>query len=159
MANMIRQLLFGGAGAATRFGDLGLLIVRVGVGGMLAAGHGYRKLLPNGLGEGFGPPQAFVQGLTDMGVPAPLVSAWLATLAEFLGGILLALGVFTRPVAVIVAFNMAVAAFVGHGDDPLFGPGRSKELALLYLLPALMLILTGAGRISLDGLLRNKRTA
>lgn len=155
MARFIRELLFGGAGAATPFGNLGLFVVRVGVGGLLAVGHGYGKMF----GGGFGPGEALVGGLEQLGVPAPLLSAWLTTIAEFVGASLLALGLFTRPAALMVAINMAVAAFVGHQHDPVFGAPPSKELALLYLLPSVMLLFTGAGRISIDALLRDKRAA
>jgi putative oxidoreductase len=72
-------------------------------------------------------------------------------LAEFVGGILIAIGLATRPAALALTFNMAVAAFVAHRSDPLFmGGGAAKEPALLYLIPFAALVLTGAGRYSID---------
>jgi putative oxidoreductase len=150
MKPWIRNILFGGMGAGSAAGDAGLLVLRAGIGLMLAIGHGLAKVYADGH---MGPSQPFIAGVGDMGFPAPLLFAWCATLAEFLGGLLLALGLLTRPAALFVAFNMAVAAFVAQLHQPLFGPG-SKELPLLYLLPALALMLTGAGRYSFDRLIR-----
>jgi putative oxidoreductase len=148
----INDLLFGGKGASTRLGDAGLAIVRVGIGLGLAFGHGYGKIFENG----FGPNADLVSGIGDMGFPAPIVFAWLAALAEFVGGLLLAVGLLTRPVALVIAVNMAVAAFIAMGSAPLFssGAGIGKEFPLLFLLPAVMFICTGGGRYSVDRLIR-----
>jgi putative oxidoreductase len=81
-----------------------------------------------------------------MGFPLPEVFARIAGASEFLGGLFLALGLLTRPAAVFVALTMAVARFVQHGSDP-FGTG---ELALIYLVGAVALAFTGAGRFALD---------
>jgi putative oxidoreductase len=147
MKSTIKYLLFGGPGTASRAGDFGLLLLRL-TGLLMAFGHGMAKVF----GEGrFGPPDQLVAGVEKMGFPAPTAFAWAAALAEFLGGILIALGLLTRPAALALAFNMAVAAFVVHGKDNLFmGDGAAKEPALLYLLPFLALVLTGAGRYSID---------
>lgn len=156
MANYIRNVLFGGLGAATTFGDIGLAIARIGLGAFIAIGHGYAKIFHE---KGFGPDAEMVQGVDAMGFPMPLLFAWMASLAEFLGGILIALGLMTRPVAIALTFNMAVAAFVAHGKDPLFlSSGMpAKEFALLYCLPFLMFFFTGAGRFSIDALLRRTK--
>ena len=54
--------------------------------------------------------------------------------------------------AFVFGFAMVVAAFGAHVADPWFagGPGPSKELALMYLIPAVAIILSGAGAFSLD---------
>jgi putative oxidoreductase len=148
MKSAVKNLFFGGAGSASRAGDVGLLVLRL-VGLLMAIGHGMSKLI----GEGrFGPPEQLVAGVEKMGFPMPTAFAWAAALAEFVGGILIALGLLTRPAALALAFNMAVAAFVAHGGDPLFmgGKGAAKEPALLYLIPFAALALTGAGRYSID---------
>lgn len=155
MNSTIKNILFGGPGAAARIGDVGLLVLRV-VGLMIAFGHGMSKLI----GEGrFGPPDQFVAGVQKLGFPAPTAFAWAAALAEFAGGLLIALGLLTRPAALMLAFNMAVAAFLQHGGDPLFmgGGGGSKEPALLYLIPFAALALTGAGRYSIDRAIAARR--
>lgn len=153
MARWMNVFLFGGAGAATRLGDAGLAVMRVGTGLLMTFGHGLGKVWgPNR----FGPPQQMVDGVEAMGFPAPLLFAWMAALAEFLGAWLIALGLFTRPAALVLVGNMAVAAFIAHASDPLFikDGSPSKEFALLFLLPFLMLAFTGGGRYSVDRLLR-----
>jgi putative oxidoreductase len=67
--------------------------------------------------------------------------------------ICLILGVATRPAAFLLGFTMVVAAFNIHGASPWFiGPGVSaaKEPALLYLVPMIAIIFTGAGLWSFD---------
>lgn len=152
MGNAIKNVLFGGAGTATRFGDVGLLILRAGTGILMAYAHGFSKVFSNG---SIGVPDQLVSGVKSMGFPAPTAFAWMAALTEFLGGILLALGLMTRPVALALTFTMAVAAFVMHAKDPL----DVKEMALLYMLGFQLFIFTGAGRFSVDRFLRKSGSA
>lgn len=151
--SLINSILFGGHGATTRFGDIGLAISRICTGAFIAIGHGYGKLFHDG---GFGPTSGFIESTGKMGFPAPTLFAWMAALTEFLGGILLALGLLTRPTAFFLAGNMAVAAFVAHAKNDWFGSPPNKEYALLFLVPALMLVFTGGGRYSIDSFLRRK---
>ena len=152
MRNAIKNFLFGGAGATTRFGDIGLFILRASAGLFIAFGHGLSKVYSDG---SFGPPGGFVNRVKEMGFPAPTAFAWMAALIEFVGGILLALGLMTRPVALALTFNMAVAGFVRHAKDPF----SVKELALLYLCAFALFIFTGAGRFSLDKFFRKTSAA
>lgn len=127
--------------STTPFGvDVGLLIVRLWFGVVLAVAHGIPK---------FGKLDAMAAGLDGQGFPIPEVMALLATLAETVGGFLIALGLLTRLSAVPVLVTMLVAAFVMHADDP-FG---KQEFALAYAIPALALLFTGPGRYSLDAVL------
>jgi putative oxidoreductase len=148
MNRTIKRLLFGGPGSS-KVGDVGLLVLRIGAGGMMAIGHGMGKVIGDGR---FGPPPEFVEGLAKMNVPAPTLAAWCAALAEFLGGALLAIGLLTRPAALALTINMAVAAFVAHATAPWFmsGTGPAKEPALLFLVPFIALLLMGPGRYSID---------
>ncbi len=139
----LRSALFG-SGSTSRATDLGLLILRLGAGVSLAFAHGLDKLPPS---------PGFVEGTAAMGFPLPLVFAWAAALSEFGGGLLLALGLATRPAAFFVACTMAVAFFVRHSADPFMG----AEKAFLYLVAALALIATGAGRYAFDRLLARER--
>ena len=132
----LRAFLFG-SGATSKATDLGLLVLRVGVGLTMALAHGLGKIPPS---------EGFVGATGAMGFPLPIVFAWAAALSEFLGGLFIAVGVLTRPAAVMLALTMAVARFVQHGSDP-FADG---ELALVYLFVAVALAFTGAGRYSLD---------
>jgi putative oxidoreductase len=94
--------------------------------------------------------------------------AWAAALSETLGGLLVGLGLFTRFAAPACAFTMAVAAFGRHqahqhlmvklglrsaGEETLKAWG-DPEMALLYLACFVAVALMGAGRFSLDHLLR-----
>ena len=117
--------------------DLGLLIFRLFVGLSMAFAHGLGKLPP--------PPQ-LVEGLTAMGLPMPGIMSWLVALAEFGGGLMIAIGLCTRFGAAIVGVTMLGAAFVVHAADPF----KVKELAFFYLVSCVLLIFTGAGRYSLD---------
>lgn len=137
----VRWFLFGGAGGGSSTADLGLLLLRVSTGLSLAFAHGLGKLPP---------PERFLAGVEEMGFPLQVLFGWAAALAEFAGGILLALGLLTRPAALFVGITMAVAAFIRQAGSP-FG---ERELALLYGTAAVMLLLTGAGRYSIDRPLR-----
>lgn len=144
MRNRLLPLLFGGDGGASALSDAGLLVFRLFVGLALAFGHGVMKLPPSA---------GFVETTAGLGFPAPAFFAWCAGLAEFAGGLCLAVGLLTRPAALAVAFTMAVAAFGRHGG----GAFSDQETALLYLVAALMLLLTGSGRFGLDRLIRPRR--
>jgi len=136
-------MLFGPDRSGTAAGDLGLLLFRVFLGLALAFGHGLNKLPPS---------ERFIGGVIEMGFPAPAFFAWASAVAELGGGLLLALGLMTRPAALLVTINMTVAAFIRQAGDP-FG---ERELALLYLAGVAMLLLAGAGRYSLDALIRRR---
>ncbi len=117
--------------------SIGLLVLRLGTGGFLLFGHGLAKFLH------------FSQKAATFADPiglGPVVSFALVVFAEFFCSITLMLGLATRLAAIPIVIFGLVAAFVQHGSDP-FG---DRELALLYLVPALALAFTGAGRFSLD---------
>jgi putative oxidoreductase len=135
------ELSIGGTAESTWLAEVASLVLRVFTGLALALAHGLGKLPP---------PEPFVQGVAEMGFPLPGFFAWSAGLSEFAGGLLLALGLATRPASLFIVFTMAVAAFVAHADDPFLG----KERALLFLVIALMFMLKGAGRLSVDAGLR-----
>lgn len=125
-----------------RFEDITLTLLRV-VTGFLFMQHGAQKLF--GLLGGFG---------GTPGATAPLASMMgLAGVLEFFGGLLILLGLFTRPVAFLLAGMMAVAYFTVHAPQALFPMLNQGELAALYSFVFLYLSARGAGRWSLDGLL------
>jgi len=142
--SMIRPFVLGGGGAATRAGDLGLLLFRVFVGLALAFGHGIGKLPPS---------ERFLAGVVEMGFPAAPLFAWAAGLSEFVGGLLIAAGLLTRPAAFFAAITMCVAAFIRQAGDPF----SEIEKALLFLAAMVLLMLVGAGRYSVDAWLRGRR--
>lgn len=119
--------------------DAGLLVLRLWLGGAMAALHGYQKLMKfSTIAPKFADP---------FGV-GPTTSLALTVFAELLCAVLLALGIFTRACALVLAITMAVAFFVAHGGK-LSGPGNG-ELAFLFLGGYLTLLIAGGGRYSLD---------
>ena len=100
--------------------------------------HGYQKVVPHGAAA------HFAHYVTTLGLPIWLgyVSAW----TEFAGGILILLGLFTRFAAALIAINMLVALVtVGiHQDFGIYN--YIAELAAI----AIMLVLTGPGKLALD---------
>ena len=144
MRNRLYPVLFGGDGGGSALADVGLLVIRLFTGLALAFAHGIDKLPPS---------EGFVETTAGLGFPVPAVFAWSAGLAEFLGGLLLAVGLFTRPAALFIAVTMTVAAFGQNAGAPF----ADKEKALLFLVIALGLLLTGSGRYGLDRFIHRKR--
>ncbi|MBC8144339.1 MAG: DoxX family protein [bacterium] len=124
--------------------DIALLVLRLWTGAMMIM-HGWPKV--------FGNMKGFTEGISEMGFPAPAVFAWAAALSELAGGLLLALGLYTRASATLVAATMFVAAFVKHLHDPF----QRQELPITYLAIAIALLLLGSGRYSLDNMIRRAR--
>lgn len=143
MHRSIRSLLFGHA-TTGRVGDIGLALLRIFAGVSLALAHGINKMPPA---------EGFVARIAGFGFPAPELFAWFSGFAEFAGGMLLAAGVVTRPVAALIVINMTVAVVFGHAGDPF----ARRELPLLFLFVALMFAFTGAGRYSVDGAVARSR--
>lgn len=139
----MKSALFGGAMPSSVVGDVGLTVLRVFAGLSMALAHGWGKVPVQ---------QGFIDGVSGMGLPMPEVMAWAAALSELLGGLLIALGLLTRPAALCLLGTMLVAAFVAHGDDPY----QKKEMALLYGSIAFAFLLAGGGRFSIDFLIRGR---
>ena len=134
---MIKRLLFKVTPENTLKNEATMTALRVVAGLSMAALHGSGKVPPS---------DQLIQGVSAMGFPMPVLFAWLAGLAELLGGLFLAVGFLTRPSAFFVAFTMLVAAFGKHLNDPF----DVKELSLLYLVIALIFVARGASRWSVD---------
>ena len=87
------------------------------------------------------------------------LSPGLSGLLEFVGGILLTLGLFTRPVAFILSGEMAFAYFMSHaprGFYPIAQGGNAGELAIIYCFIFLYFFFVGAGAWSIDQLLASQ---
>jgi putative oxidoreductase len=135
------------------YGDWGLLILRLGLGLVMIA-HGWPKLNPNGPMKG---PAGFAGFLKQMGVPMPLLFAWVVALLETAGAVLLMLGLGTRLLAVGYVINMVMATRlvrIGMAKSP-FAGGQAIGWEFEFILGAvaLALLFTGAGSIALDRIL------
>ena len=139
----MKALLFKAVPENCKVHELSLFIPRVFFGLTMAFTHGLGKVPP---------PDMLVSGVESMGLPMPLVFAWIAGLSEFAGGILLALGLLTRPAALFLSFTMATAGLVVHAKDPF----NVKEMAFLYLAVFIMYAIRGSGRWSVDYLISRK---
>jgi putative oxidoreductase len=99
-------------------------------------------------------------GVDNAGHAAPLFTLFgVAGAIEFFGGLLVAVGLFTRPVAFILSGQMAVAYFLEHfpqGWNPVLNGGT---LSVLYSFTFLYIAAAGAGPFGLDRLLRRPETA
>ena len=111
--------------------------------GFLFFQHGYPKLFGS------------IPGSREAEGAAQVLSIiWVSGVLEVVGGLLIMIGLFTRPVAFILAGEMAVAYFWRHAPQG-FWPGSNRgELAALYCFVFLYLFAAGGGRWSLDGRLR-----
>lgn len=81
----------------------------------------------------------------------------LSGILEVFGGILIMLGLFTRPVAFLLAGEMAVAYFMSHAPRGFWLSANRGELAALYCFVFLLLAAWGGGLLSLDGRLGRRR--
>lgn len=140
---MKRSELFIGHEANTQVTDVGLLFLRVFAGLALALAHGRGKVPPS---------QGFIGMIGGMGLPEPALFAWLAAIAEFGGGLLIALGLLTRPASLLVVGHFLFVVLLAHAGDS-FG---DRELPFFFLVSALLFLLAGAGRYSVDAALRGR---
>ena len=92
--------------------DIGLLLPRLMV-GVVMSYHGSQKLFAWFGGYGIDGTAGFFD---KIGIPLPKLSVYLAGGTEFFGGILLAIGLATRPTATLLAFTMFVACFTVHSS-------------------------------------------
>ncbi|ESX69503.1 MULTISPECIES: DoxX family protein [unclassified Mesorhizobium] len=78
-----------------------------------------------------------------------------AAILEFAGGILLVLGLFTRPVAFLLSGEMAIAYFMAHMPRDFFPVNNGGDAAISFCFIFLYLVFAGAGALALD----NRRSA
>ncbi len=90
--------------------------------------------------------------VSQLGLPFPVLMAYLAKGTEFFGGLLFALGFFTRFISIPLIINMSVAAF-GSNPGQITGKG---EHAFLFLLIFIAFFFIGSGRWSIDNLIKRR---
>lgn len=122
--------------------EIGLLILRMGIGIMMAY-HGYSKIT--------GGPEAWVGLGGVMGIFGinffPAFWGFMAAVTEFFGGIFIALGLFTKPTALFLIITMFVAASLKfNSGGGLFEASHAIELGIVFL----SLIFIGPGRYSIE---------
>jgi putative oxidoreductase len=112
--------------------NFGLFALRLALGAVFMF-HGYGKLMDI---------ETTTRFFDMVGVPLPMVFAWVVGLVEFIGGALLILGVYVKTVALVTGFTMLLALILVHLGKPWAG----AELAVLALGGSLALAGTGAGK-------------
>lgn len=141
---MLRKLLHDPRLEVGLIPSIGLLALRLGAGISMALAHGWPKL-----GKLLGDEPIRFADPFGLGEPASLA---LAVFGELICGALIALGLGTRLAVIPFAITMLVAIFHAHAADP----WGDKEHAFLFLVPAVTLLFTGPGRLSLDALLAKR---
>jgi len=127
-------------GRLTRYTEAAFALMRI-VAGLLFACHGAQKL--------FG-----VLGGQAMTASGLILSAGII---EFVGGLLIALGLLTRVAAFFASGEMAVAYFKAHAPHGFWPIENKGEPAVVYCFIFLFIAAYGAGRYSLDAVLRRSR--
>jgi putative oxidoreductase len=128
--------------------DLGLLVTRLALGGVMIA-HGVQKAFL----YGFAGTQ---QGFASMGAPLPGLTAVLVTLLELVGGVAVVLGLATRVVALLYALTMVGAAVLVHLPNGFYAADGGWELVGLLAVVSLALVVGGPGRLSVDRLVAER---
>jgi putative oxidoreductase len=136
-----------------RFPGPVLALLRFSTGALLASYHGWGKIYAAYAHFATGSEWPFIRFVATLGLPAPTFFALAASLTEFLGGILVAIGLFTRAAALSIVVEMSVALYY-H-----FTTGSGFELAALYFTLNLAFLFGSPTSFSLDdkiGSLRKK---
>ena len=128
-----------------RFAGWALSLLRI-VAAVLFIEHGVQKY--------FGFPTPF-----PMGEVHPISLIGVAGLLELIGGFFVLLGLFTRPVALLLSGEMAVAYFMAHAPQGFFPIANGGEAAVLYCFIFLLIAAAGPGPVSVDTLTRSEPTS
>ena len=125
-----------------KYRNTGLLILRIGIGVMMMV-HGFPKIM-GGLDKW----TALGGSMKVIGVDfTPTLFGFMAAATESFGGFLLVLGLFFRPVNMLLAFTMLIAALVHFSKgEGILGASHAIELAIVFL----ALIFIGPGKYSVD---------
>ena len=90
--------------------------------------------------------EEFARFLAAHGTPAPMFSAYLSVYAQFICGILIVLGLFTRPAGLVMTINFICALIIAHRTTPFV----QTWPALMMLAAAVYFLFCGAGALALD---------
>lgn len=128
------------------------LVLRVPLGITFIA-HGAQKLF--GAFGGYGL-EGTGQWMASIGLEPGYFMALMAGSAEFFGGLLILIGLLTRPAALVLAVTMLVAIFSVHFANGLFMANNGYEFGLALLAASVSLVFSGAGKFGLDSLITKK---
>jgi len=133
--------MFSSLKSLSRFHDFGVLVLRLAFGLQLVKSSWPYVSSANKLLE-------FINYLTTLGFPFPLVGAYVSAYTEFIGGILLLLGLWTRPTAILLVINFLVAFFLAHiaVNDTYQNTYPVVNLVAVNV----FLLFNGAGKYSVD---------
>ena len=126
-----------------RFRQWSLTLLRITL-GFIFVYHGYLKIFVPG---GFKGTVAF---FTAIGIPLPLYSALLVSVAEFVGGIFLIAGFLAKWTSMVLVVNMLVALFKVHLKNGFLIANGGFEFAAALVIALLVVLLNGPGSLSLD---------
>jgi putative oxidoreductase len=127
-----------------------MTILRVTI-AIIFIAHASQKLFSDGI-------DAVAKAFAQLGVPLPTVSTVAISGLEFVGGLLLLIGLLARPTAALLAFDMLGAVyFVAHANRGFFSKGGGYEYPLTLLAASLALALAGPGAAAVDNLVRSRR--
>lgn len=129
--------------------EAGLALLRIVTGVLVATLHGWHKVVQGWQYATSGADWPLLHDTIQLGFPLPAVFAGLATLSQFAGGWLLAIGAFTRVAALMVACTLFTALLFNVQSG-----GPDAQLAGLYALVTGAFVLVGGGRWSVDRRLR-----
>jgi putative oxidoreductase len=127
----------------SRYAPVVLGILRI-VTGLLFLAHGTQKFLSFPGGERAGGGLA----LDNPGAFAGII--------ELVAGLLITIGLFTRPAAFVASGTMAVAYWMAHAPQNMFPVNNGGDAAILFCFVFLYLVFSGAGALSIDGSRRPK---
>ena len=120
-----------------RYAPYALAALRIAT-ALIFMAHGTQKL--------FGFP-----ALPEGGQPPAFSLFWIGGVLELVGGLLILVGLFTRPVAFVLAGEMAAAYWMFHFPRNVYPVLNGGDAAILYCFVFLLLVFTGPGALSVDG--------
>ncbi|MBC6989111.1 DoxX family protein [Hymenobacter sp. BT491] len=164
----MKKLLFATAPFSSRLADVAWLLFRLHLGLSIAIGAGWSKLINLSTAQesaklasgatALSPPDWFVQQVANLGFtyPSPYFWAWLATWGEFVGGLLVAVGLLTRWGGLQLAIQFLLIAFLWYdAPEPILGMYYQQLLFWAFVLVTTV----GGGRYSLDNWLQHRSLA
>lgn len=149
MKNVIKSFVQSNTQLSSSLASLSLRVPA----GIIFAAHGAQKLFGWFGGYGLTGTAGWMESI---GLTPGLPLAVLAGSAEFFGGLLLLLGLFTRPTALVLAFTMLIAIVSVHLPNGLFMSNNGYEFGLALLAISISLLASGGGRFALDNWLSKK---